>query len=316
MDVAVYLFTGFLEAGKTTLINETLSDDRFNTGEPTLILSFEEGEEEYEPAAFPHKNVFCESIESKSQLNRDKLSALQRKYKAERIMIEYNGMWLLDELYAAMPENWYIYQEIMLVDATTFENYNANMRALVVDKLNNCEMVAFNRFEGGEEEQLPLHKIVRGISRAANIAYEYPNHTIVYDEIEDPLPYDVEADIIEIEDRDYAIFYRDMSEDMEKYNGKTLRFTAVCARDPKLPKNAYVVGRHVMTCCADDIAYRGLVCEANAPSTLESRDWIALTARLVIEYHKLYRSKGPVLKEISIEKREALPPSEQVVTFY
>ncbi len=316
MDVAVYVFTGFLEAGKTTLINETLSDDRFNTGERTLILSFEEGIEEYEPSTFPHENVFLESIESKSRLNKDKLSALQRKYKAERVMIEYNGMWLLEELYAAMPDNWYIYQEIMLADATTFENYNANMRSLVVDKLQNCEMVAFNRFEGGVEEEMPLHKIVRGISRAANIAYEHSDHTIEYDEIEDPLPYDLEADIVEIADRDYAIFYRDMSEDMEKYNGKTLRFTAVCARDPKLPKNAYVVGRHVMTCCADDITYRGLVCEAKENSSLESRDWITLTARLVIEYHKLYRSKGPVLKEISVERREALPPEEQVASFY
>ena len=44
-ECLVYLFTGFLESGKTTLIQETLKDDGFNTGdEKTLILLCEEGE--------------------------------------------------------------------------------------------------------------------------------------------------------------------------------------------------------------------------------------------------------------------------------
>ena len=43
MTVPVYLFTGFLESGKTTLIKETLLDTGFNTGERTLLLACEEG---------------------------------------------------------------------------------------------------------------------------------------------------------------------------------------------------------------------------------------------------------------------------------
>ncbi len=315
MDVAVYLFTGFLEAGKTTLIRETLEDERFNSGERTLILSFEEGIEEYEPTEF-HGHVFYEYIDTLSQLNPDKLSALQRKHKAERIMIEYNGMWQNDDLYAAMPENWYIYQEIMLADAGTFLQYNTNMRSLVVNKLQNCEMVVFNRFDESKTDKMALHKIVRGISRRVNIAYETVARDIEYDEIEDPLPFDLSADVVDIADRDYAIWYRDMSEEMEKYSGKVLRMTAMVARDPALPPKSFVAGRHVMTCCMDDIAYRGLVCVGEEKCSLESKDWITLTARLDIEYHKLYRSKGPVLKVISIQKREPLPAEEQLATFY
>jgi hypothetical protein len=315
MDVAVYLFTGFLEAGKTTLITETLQDEKFNAGEKTLIIACEEGVEEYDPTALPG-DVSYESIDTLSQLNPDKLSALQRKHKAERIMIEYNGMWLNDDLYQAMPDNWYIYQEIMLADANTFVNYNANMRSLVVNKLQNCEMVVFNRFDENKVDRMELHKIVRGVSRRVNIAYETNEHEIEYDEIEDPLPFDLEADIVEIADRDYAIWYRDMSEEMEKYQGKVLRMTGMVARDPALPPKSFVIGRHVMTCCMDDIAYRGLVCTGEAKCELESKDWITLTARLDIEFHKLYKSKGPVLKVISIEKREPLPPDEQLATFY
>ena len=50
-EVQVYLFTGFLDAGKTKFIRETLQDKRFNDKEPTLLLVCEEGEEEYEPDA-------------------------------------------------------------------------------------------------------------------------------------------------------------------------------------------------------------------------------------------------------------------------
>ena len=32
MELPVYLFTGFLEAGKTRFIQETLEDRRFNSG--------------------------------------------------------------------------------------------------------------------------------------------------------------------------------------------------------------------------------------------------------------------------------------------
>ena len=47
-QIPVYSFTGFLDSGKTKFIQETLEDPRFNDGERTLLLVFEEGEEEYD----------------------------------------------------------------------------------------------------------------------------------------------------------------------------------------------------------------------------------------------------------------------------
>ena len=47
MEIAVYLFTGFLEAGKTRFIAETMRDPNFNDGKRKyLIIQCEEGEEE------------------------------------------------------------------------------------------------------------------------------------------------------------------------------------------------------------------------------------------------------------------------------
>ena len=136
METPVYLFTGFLEAGKTKFVQETLSDPNFFKPEDvTLVLQFEEGEEELDPSLFASDKVFIETLTDKSKLNPDKLAALQRKHSANRVIIEYNGMWLLPELFDAVPDGWLIYQEIMFADAQTIEIFNANMRNLTVDKL-------------------------------------------------------------------------------------------------------------------------------------------------------------------------------------
>lgn len=164
MEIPVYLFTGFLEAGKTRFIQETLEDARFNAGERTLLLLCEEGEEEYAPDTFAGSNVFIETIEAESGLAATRLAALQKKHRATRVLVEYNGMWMLDSLYQHMPEEWSIYQEFLFVDARTFLAYNANMRSLVVDKLKSCELVVFNR-TSEETDQLMFHKIVRATSR-------------------------------------------------------------------------------------------------------------------------------------------------------
>ena len=131
-----------------------------------------------------------------------------------------------------------------------------------------------------------------------------------YDEIEDPLPFDLNAPVVDIADVDYALFYRDLSEEMQKYDGKTVRFKGIVARDGA----AVLAGRHVMTCCADDIAYHPLVCIFSEPTSLKTRDWVTLTGKLRVEKHKLYRGVGPVLY---VTKSEfAVPPAQEVATFY
>ena len=171
-EIPVYLFTGFLDSGKTKFIQETLEDKRFNNTERTLLLVCEDGDEEYSPDSFSSDTVFCEMIEDQRQINPDKLSALENKYKIDRVVIEYNGMWQVQDLYAAIPENWVVYQEMSFADGSTFLNYNANMRSLVVDKIMQCDMIAFNRVPA-DFDVMQLHQIVRGLSRRAEIAYEF-----------------------------------------------------------------------------------------------------------------------------------------------
>lgn len=313
MDIPVYLFTGFLEAGKTKFITETMQDENFNDKKKKyLILRCEDGEEEYDPAELG-ENVSLASFEDEQDLTTDRLLARQKQAKADIIVVEYNGMWQLDKFYNALPENFMVYQEIFIADSTTILSYNANMRQLVVDKLTSAEMVVFNRTTEKTDKN-ELHKLVRAISRKANICYEDTAGEITFDDIEDPLPFDINAPVIEIKDEDFALFYRDMSEEFEKYDGKTVRFKGIVALDASLPKGQYAIGRHIMTCCEADIAYRGVVAKGTGTLTLKTRDWVTVEGKLATEYSKLYRGKGPVLTVTKIERAEK--PVQEVATFY
>lgn len=312
-EVPIYLFTGFLEAGKTKGISGTLSDERFNSGENTLLLVCEEGIEEYETEKFPNTTVFIETVDNEEQLTPGFFMNIVKKHHIDRCVVEYNGMWMLDSLYRALPENWFVYQEIMFADCSTFVNYNSNMRSLMADKLQSCELVVFNRPSAGDD-RMEFHKIVRGLSRRAAMCYELPDGTMEYDEIEDPLPFDIEAPVIEINDRDYALFYRDFSEETDKYIGKTIKFRGIIAVEDKFPKNTVVIGRHVMTCCEADIAYNGIVCKFRRDVNFKTRDWAVVTGVLKFEYNKLYKGEGPVIDCTVFDY--SVPADPELATFY
>ena len=313
METSVYLFTGFLEAGKTKFIAETMQDPGFNDGERKyLIISCEEGEEELTPDMFAD-NVSFATFDDEQRITPDRLSAMQKRSGAEIIVVEYNGMWALDKFYNSLPDGWMVYQEIFIADSTTILSYNANMRQLVADKLTSCEMVVFNRTTDSTDKEA-LHKLVRGISRGAKICFENTDGDIEFDTIEDPLPFDINAPVIEISDRDFAIFYRDMTEEFEKYNGKRIRFKGIAATDPSLPDSHFAVGRHIMICCEADIAYRGVVAKGMCGMKIKTRDWVVVEGILNEEYSKLYQSRGPVLTVEKISPAEK--PEQEVATFY
>ena len=312
-QLPVYLFTGFLEGGKTHIIQESMEDQRFNSGEKTLIIQCEEGIDEFDLDRFWGKNVYLETIENEEDITKEYLSALGKKHQLDRVIIEYNGMWSLNRLYQNLPDNWALYQEMMFADANTFLAYNTNMRQLMVDKLMGAEMIVLNRTpENIDKEE--IHKVIRGISRRVAITYDYPDGHVEYDEIEDPLPFDLNAPVVNIEDEFYALFYRDLSEEMEKYNGKTVRFKGIVATDASMGDKSVLAGRHVMTCCVDDIAFNPLVCIFPEKTNLKTRDWVTLTGTIKVEKHKLYRGPGPVLYVTKTEF--AVAPAQEVATFY
>lgn len=313
-EVPVYLFLGFLDAGKTKFIQETFEDERFDSGEKTLLLVCEDGEEEYAPSRFAVKIYAVVKVDP-VKIDMQELTKIARENKAERVVVEWNGMMLLDKFFEAMPDGWLIAQVMTFFDSNTFLSYNANMRQLVYDKIQYADMVVFNRCKETFAKE-DFHKIVRAASRRPDIVYEYIGGRAEYDDIEDPLPYDIDAPVIEIADRDFAYFYRDLREEPDKYDGKTVHFKGIVALDRKMERGTFGIGRLIMTCCAADIAYNGLVCIADETLSVNTNDWLIVTARVDVESHRLYGGRGPVLKVYTAERTAALSEEEEVATFY
>lgn len=312
-QIPVYVFTGFLDSGKTKFIQETLEDPRFNAGEKTLLLVFEEGEEEYDFSTYPYQNVYLEVLDQETVTTKE-LAALVKKYKVERIVAELNGMQQVGDLYMRFPEDWAVAQEVMFADAITFMTYNANMRNLVMDKLVGAQMVVFNRLEKGEDT-MPWHKLARAANRKIDILYDYTDGTTEFDDVVDPLPFDINAPVIEVKDEDFALWYRDVTEEPEKYNGKTVRFKAQVAMLRRDKDGMFAPGRFVMTCCVEDIQFCGIPCRYKDARSLESRSWVMVTAKISAEKHKLYKGDiGPVLTAIEVVTG-AEPAEPDVATF-
>lgn len=311
MPIPVYTFTGFLDSGKTKFIQETLEDERFNSGERTLLLICEEGEEEYDPSTYPHKAVYPEVIDQET-VTTEELDALQKKHHAQRVILELNGMQMIVPFYQKMPRDWELAQEVMFADATTILGYNANMRSLVVDKLSGAEMVVYNRMEK-TTDKMPLHKLARALNRRIDIVYDYTDGTTEFDDIPDPLPFDLNAPVVEIQDDDYALFYRDVTEEPKKYDGKIIRFKGQVARLKSDKPGMFAPGRFVMTCCEADIQFMGLPCKWADCRKLEMRSWVTVQAKVQVKHHPLFKGIGPILNAIDVTPASA--PKQEVATF-
>ena len=213
-QIPIFLINGQLDSGKTRFISDTIAMGQFADAKNKLLIVCEEGEEEYSEKLLKDNGVDMVVVE-KEDFNIKTLNELDKKYDPWIVIIEYNGMWLIDDLYQKLPVNWVVYQEMAFADARTFLTYNNNMRNLTVDKMKSPEVIIFKHFDRSMDK-MDYHKIVRVITRRCQIIYEYAKDQIEFDDIEDPLPYDIEAPLVEIEDQNYAIWYTDINEEEDK----------------------------------------------------------------------------------------------------
>ncbi len=310
--IPVYVFTGFLESGKTQFIKEILADPGFTENERTALLLCEEGLEEYDEREMLRLGTAIVPIESPDRLTPNILKRVEQKYDPDRILVEYNGMWKLDDLIAAFPARWELYQIVTTVDATTFELYSANMGPMMFEHITTADLVVFNRCTDALKEMLYQKNI-----RAMN-----PRATIYLDDVDGnsedynrnmPLPFDVDADVIDIAPEDYGLWYIDAMGDPGKYDGKTVRFLGQAYVGRDVPAGSFVPGRFGMVCCAEDISFLGFICRYDGAKDLKQRDWVRVTASITVEALPQYRGEGPVLRAIEVVPADK--PAEDLVYF-
>ena len=312
MAIPVYVFTGFLDSGKTRFMQGTLEDDRFNAGEKTLLLVCEEGEVEYNNEDLCGNNITMITVDEEEKMNTDFLKYCIRQYTPKKIFIEMNGMWDYKWVFEwGQMDRLVLAQVITLVDGITFPVYLNNMKSIIGNMIKCTELVIFNRCS--EEQDLPMfRRNLKALNSNVQMMFEHKDGRMI--ELgKDIPPYDLNAPIIDITDDDYGIWYMDAADDKDRYEGKTVRFTARIMKNRKLPKNFCVPGRKAMTCCAEDIRFIGFLCKYPELDNLKNGDWVTLTANMHYERRREYGGVGPVL--YATEVVECAAPEDELVYF-
>ena len=309
MDIPVYLIAGFLDAGKTNFINGILQDG-FAADDRTLLICCEEGEEEYDPKVLD--NVFTYKIEDSEQMTPDFFKKLEKQYRPKQVIIEYNGMWMIEPLYRnGLPANWILYQIMTLVDANTFEMYVKNMGQLMMEKITNADMLIFNRCN--EELRAALRsRNLRMVNRRADIYLENTDGTSDEYVTEDMRPFDLSGGTLNVPDEDYGIWYVDLMDHPDRYDGVTVTFKALMCHSKKY-KGTDVPGRFAMVCCENDMQFLALVAKGKGMEKFKDRDWVEITATVKKEQSPAYQGEGPVLYVSKVGYCQK--PKEEVVSF-
>ena len=307
--IPVYLINGFLESGKTEFIKYTISQPYFKTKGTTLLILCEEGELEYEETLLKQTKTAMEIIEDEEDFNIEYLMELEKKHKPERIIIEYNGMWNVKDM--KLPVHWSIDQQITMIDASTFPMYYTNMKSMVAEMVRKSEMIIFNRCDGIKELS-NYKRNVKAVNQQAEIIFEDSQGEIT-EMMEEELPYDINQPVITLNDQEFAIWYLDSLDHIERYVGKTVEFVGQVLKPKSFPSDYFVPGRLAMTCCADDMAFLGFACEYDNAVTLMEKSWVKVTATVSNEYWPDYHGEGPVLHAVKVEQTKA--PKEEVINF-
>lgn len=312
MNIPVYLFTGFLESGKTTFIKEILKDEQFIGDECSVLFLCEEGIEEFEEEELKRTHTIVVPVDNEEDFTTEFIKKHVKDNKAGRVFIEFNGMWDFENFYdSVLPEEYEIVQIMCTVDSTTFSSYMSNMGAIMVNQFRDADLVVFNRCNA-DTKKIALRASVKAANRQGRVIFENENGEI--DNSEDVLPFDINAPVIEPEEYDFGILYEDMMSQPSKYHGKKIK-VKVMAYDPeKYPPKFSILGRNAMTCCADDITPLGLICQFENDVELENKEWVDIVATVKNTYVKQYESNLPVLHVEKISS--AQKPDDELVYFY
>lgn len=309
-QIPIFLINGLLDSGKTSFITETIEAGQFEDAKNKLLIVCEEGEEEYDEKMLKDNGVDMVVLEQE-EFTTEKLNELEKQYDPWLVIVEYNGMWapsFIEEV--TKPYGWEVYQSITLFDAQTFELQWANMKSIMAETVKNVDLVVFNRCTS-DMNLGSYRRSVKALNSAVQIICEDKNGDMM--SIAEQLPYDINADVIEVDDCDFGIWYMDVSERPEVYEGKKVRFKGQVLKNKYFKDKNFVPGRKVMTCCAEDTQFVGYISFYDHISDLENKEWYTVTAEIKYEFQMAYKKKGPVLYVTQAEPAEA--PVDELVYF-
>lgn len=308
----VFLINGFLDGGKTSFINFTISEEYFHIDGNTLLVVCEDGEVSYDEKLLKKEHIIRKQIGDIEDLSKEQLEKFSKESKAERVVIEYNGMW--DPAKLRFPDDWVLYQQITVFDGTMLDMYLNNMKAMMGPMLRYTELVLINRCDDIPEEKLQNWKkqLRPMLMQGADIVMENKYGEIPLDVIAEDLPYDVSGDHVVISPENYGIWFFDMRDYPNRYLGKTVEFSACVMKDKSFAAGEFVSGRMAMTCCEADMSFLGFVAYYKDIAKYADGQFVHLTVKPELKNREEYGGEGPYLVVTKIEKCDEI---SEPVTF-
>ena len=307
----VYVINGFLDSGKSSFFAYTIEQPYFQTEGTTLLILCEEGEVEYKEELLKQTRTVLAKFEEEKDLTPAAMMALEVKYRPERILIEYNGMWNYKNF--RLPKAWRLEQQITTIDASTFAMYYTNMRSLLAEQLRNSELIMINRCDGIDEKTLLNYKRnIKAINQSAELVFENASGEIDMTTEED-LPFDIHQNPIRLDGINYGIWFLDCMEHPNRYIGKNIRFTGMVTHPDKLPRDYFVPGRMAMTCCANDMSFLGYACQWKNASKFPERSWVDVTAQVEVKELAAAEGNSVVLTASAVSSTKQ--PADPVIDF-
>ncbi len=311
-SVRIYLFTGFLESGKTTFIADTILNTDFCENEKTVLIVSEEGEVSYSQEEIEARNVDIVMVDDEDAIDKDFYLNIAKKYDPTQIIFELNGMWNVNRIMAcSKPAGWDIVQILTTIDASTFNLYVQNMRGQLFQHCAHSDLVIFNRIQEGMKKSV-MRNNIKAMNSTVQIIYENEDGT-VNNMPDDELPYDYTQDTLDIADHNFGIFCYDAMEHPERYDHKHLKIKGKFIGRDKIMDNGFIIGRYAMVCCEQDTSLIGMLCTSPYASKLLPNEWLQLEGTTRIEYDQ---ELGGNICILDVEKLEGCSPlANEYVTF-
>lgn len=305
-EFPIFVVNGFLDSGKTALIKTIITGNE-NLHNTTVVIATEEGEEEYDKAWCEQTGVHVEFVSEQAELTPEFMEDLISVYRPRQIVIEYNSFWDYED--QDFPDYMVIYQQITMIDSSSFGVMFNNMKKIFNTMVKYSSMIIFNRCDNDEAKLASYRRQIRMFNPNAEVAFERADGTM-YTGLEEDLPYDLNKPEVIIGDEDYPIWYMEVFDRKDKYFNRSFRFKTF-VRD--ITDTTFVCGREVMTCCADDIQFLGFEVINKSDYKPEIGDCIYITCTPIIEYSYLAKEDVVMLKATQIAK---LPnQKEEVIGF-
>ena len=305
-EFPIFVVNGFLDSGKTTLIKNIILGNK-NLHNSTVVIATEDGEEEYDKEWQAKTGVHVEFVSSQAELTPEFMEDLLSVYRPNQMVIEYNSFWDYED--QDFPDYMVIYQQITMIDASTFSVMFNNMKKIFNVMVKYSSMIIFNRCDTNESNISSYRRQIRMFNPNAEVAFERADGSM-YTALEEDLPYDLNKPEVIIGEEDYPIWYMEVFDRKDKYFNRSFRFKTF-VRD--ILDNTFVCGRNVMTCCEDDIQFLGFEVINESDYKPQIGDCIYITCVPVIKLSELAKEEVVMLKASAISK---LPKQkEEVLSF-